>query len=280
MRIAAPGIGNAAPTALELLAWAAVMGLYLTEVRQLALRAADDGHAWNAASVWNLAAAGFAAYSAALAWRGWQGLSRAHRQVGLVCAAAAVVLLLVAGLSASGPYAMVLLQPRGAAYALFAAGLAVMVGLLGRRTVAGDGERLWMGPLTVAAHVAVLVLFTMEARDFWLLRGDRWFQDADQAWYARHATLSVGYAVYAIGLLAAGIARRRALLRIMALLLLAVTIGKVFMFDLRRIEAIWRVLSVFGLGLLLLAGSLLYHKYSRLLFGEQPPADRNGEGGS
>ena len=62
----------------------------------------------------------------------------------------------------------------------------------------------------------------------------------------------------------------------MALVLLAITIGKVFFYDLRKIEAIWRVLSFLGLGLLLMVGSLLYYKYGRRIFqtlGEKPEAD-------
>jgi uncharacterized membrane protein len=115
-------------------------------------------------------------------------------------------------------------------------------------------------------HVAALALFTLEAHDFWIVRSPGWFDDPEHGWYARHATLSVGYAVYAIAMLAVGIARRRTILRVLALVLLAVTIGKVFLFDLRRIEAIWRVLSFLGLGLLLMLGSLLYHKYGKQLF--------------
>jgi uncharacterized membrane protein len=36
-----------------------------------------------------------------------------------------------------------------------------------------------------------------------------------------------------------------------------------FIFDMQGVEAIYRVLSFIGLGLLLLAGSLLYHRYFR-----------------
>jgi uncharacterized membrane protein len=36
--------------------------------------------------------------------------------------------------------------------------------------------------------------------------------------------------------------------------------------DLSRLEALWRILSFLGLGLLLLAASFLYYKYRHIIF--------------
>jgi len=123
----------------------------------------------------------------------------------------------------------------------------------------------------VLVHVVVLVCFTLEAMDFWDARAHRWFPNEElHAWYARHATLSVGYALYALGLLAAGIRRRAKLLRVMALVLLGGTLAKVMLLDLSRLEALWRILSFLGLGLLLLAASFLYYKYRHIIFRTEP----------
>jgi len=156
---------------------------------------------------------------------------------------------------------------------LLAASLGIGVLAYGRRLPKESRERLVVGSLlAVLVHLVVLGCFTLEAQDFWEVRAVRWFPGAEMdAWYARQATLSVGYALYALALLAVGIVRRRALLRWLALGILVGTIAKVFVYDLSKVEAIWRILSFLGLGLLLLAGSLLYHKYRRVLFGN--PAD-------
>jgi len=129
--------------------------------------------------------------------------------------------------------------------------------------------------LGVLVHAVALVCFTLEAEDFWAARADTWFRHEElHAWYARHATLSVGYAVYALALLAAGIRHRRRMLRVLALVILGGTLAKVMLLDLSRLEAIWRILSFVGLGLLLLAASLLYHKYRRIIFpAEAAPAE-------
>jgi uncharacterized membrane protein len=62
-------------------------------------------------------------------------------------------------------------------------------------------------------------------------------------------------------------------LRLGGFSLLALTVGKVFLYDLSTLESLWRVLSFVGLGLLLLAGALVYQRM-------QPPeaSDLNHHG--
>ena len=62
-------------------------------------------------------------------------------------------------------------------------------------------------------------------------------------------------------MLTIGIARRSKLLRVMALLLLGLTIFKVFLFDLSSLEKLYRIISFIVLGAILLAVSFLYQRY-------------------
>ena len=62
-------------------------------------------------------------------------------------------------------------------------------------------------------------------------------------------------------MLTVGIARRSKLLRVMALLLLGLTIFKVFLFDLSSLEKLYRIISFIVLGAILLAVSFLYQRY-------------------
>ncbi len=86
---------------------------------------------------------------------------------------------------------------------------------------------------------------------------------------ARQVTLSIAWAAYAVVLLVAGIARRYPPVRYLAILLFAITIGKVFFVDLARLDRFYLISSVVGLGLLLLVASYLYQRF----VSDEPPAD-------
>lgn len=78
---------------------------------------------------------------------------------------------------------------------------------------------------------------------------------------AQQLSLSVVWAIYGGAMLTIGIARRSKLLRVMALLLLGLTILKVFLLDLSSLEKLYRIISFIVLGAILLAVSFLYQRY-------------------
>jgi uncharacterized membrane protein len=57
-----------------------------------------------------------------------------------------------------------------------------------------------------------------------------------------------------------GLVRDRAALRVGALALLGVTVGKVFLFDLASLTSLYRVGSCIALGVLLLAGAFAWQR--------------------
>ena len=65
---------------------------------------------------------------------------------------------------------------------------------------------------------------------------------------------------YGAGLMWTGFARRSALLRWQAILLIAATVIKVFCFDVLALDHGWRVLSFIILGMLLLGISYAYQR--------------------
>jgi uncharacterized membrane protein len=65
---------------------------------------------------------------------------------------------------------------------------------------------------------------------------------------------------YGAGLMWLGFARRSALLRWQAILLIAATVIKVFFFDVSALDHVWRVLSFIILGALLLGVSYAYQR--------------------
>jgi len=78
---------------------------------------------------------------------------------------------------------------------------------------------------------------------------------------AEQLSLSVVWTIYGGVLLTVGILRRNRLLRMMALLLLSLTIVKVFLFDLSSLDKVYRIISFVVLGAILLAVSFLYQRF-------------------
>jgi hypothetical protein len=78
---------------------------------------------------------------------------------------------------------------------------------------------------------------------------------------ARDLTMSIAWAAYALALLVAGTGLRAGALRWTSLALLLVTIAKVFLFDLGKLDGLHRVASLAGLALSLIAVSLFYQRF-------------------
>ena len=78
---------------------------------------------------------------------------------------------------------------------------------------------------------------------------------------AREMTLSVAWAVYATLLVVAGFRKRYPPIRYFAIALFVLTVLKVFVVDLSDLERIYRVLSVIGLGVMLLMSSYMYQRF-------------------
>lgn len=77
---------------------------------------------------------------------------------------------------------------------------------------------------------------------------------------AEAVSISAWLMVFAAALLTLGFVRRMAFIRWQGLGLLVFTIGKVFLYDLRNLTSIYRVLSFLCLGILLMAVSFAYQK--------------------
>jgi uncharacterized membrane protein len=115
----------------------------------------------------------------------------------------------------------------------------------------------------VAANVLTILLVSTEISFYW--RG-RETTDA-AADLARMASLSVAWGVYGIALIGVGIVRRYAPIRYLAIALLALTIGKLFLVDLYTLGGIYRIVGFIGLGVFLLLGAWLYQRYRDIILG-------------
>jgi uncharacterized membrane protein len=78
---------------------------------------------------------------------------------------------------------------------------------------------------------------------------------------ARDLTLSLAWTLYAVLLLAIGMARRSVVLRWVSLAFLVLAIGKVFLYDLGELRELYRVASLVGLAVSLLVVSVAYQRF-------------------
>jgi uncharacterized membrane protein len=162
--------------------------------------------------------------------------------------------------------------------------VAVMAVLAWRYPRAGGGTLPGArDTLVVAAHLLMLIVLSSEvdayfSRRAWetvgpLSPGGRGTVIVDvetAAELSRELSLSILWAVYAVGLVFAGIRRRYRPIRYLAILLFGFTILKVFFVDIARLDRVSKMLSVMGLGVLLLIASYLYQRV-RADAGRQTP---------
>jgi uncharacterized membrane protein len=77
----------------------------------------------------------------------------------------------------------------------------------------------------------------------------------------RDLVRSLAWGVYAVALLGLGIWRATPRLRLVSLVFLSLTVGKVFLYDLAMLTGLYRVLSFLALGLALIMVSMIYQRY-------------------
>ena len=114
----------------------------------------------------------------------------------------------------------------------------------------------------LAAAVSFWFVISVETHTFFVARAlaERVPEDAaHQRWLGQMA-LSVVWAVYAGALAAAGFIRRVSAIRWASLVLFALTIVKVMLVDIARLEQLYRIIVFFVLGVLLLLVAWAYHK--------------------
>ena len=78
---------------------------------------------------------------------------------------------------------------------------------------------------------------------------------------AQDLAMSLAWGLYALVLLAAGVARDVSGLRWVSLFILILTIGKVFLYDLGQLQDLFRVMSLLGLAVSLILVSLAYQRF-------------------
>ena len=125
-------------------------------------------------------------------------------------------------------------------------------------------ERYVFQALLVAANVVTIGVFSTEAIRFFDSQEAKLGTDF---FSAMHLTLTVLWAVYAIGIIVTGIAKQSSRMRLAGMALLAVPVAKLFVFDIFLLDKGYRIAAFVILGGLLLAIGLVYQRYSQAIRG-------------
>ena len=198
-----------------------------------------------------------AALAGGLTWLGVRERRAWIRGVGAALLAA-TALVAMAAQTAPLPTVHAVLLNRRALLGLFVVAVLVFFAWLHRRRDDPDvpHRRPSLAAAVVGANALLLFTLSMEIDAFWEFRRE---VTAD-AELARQMMLSATWAAYAAALTAAGIRRRYAPVRYLALAVFGATVLKVFLVDFSQLDSVYRIASSVVLGLLLLAASYLYQR--------------------
>ena len=156
-----------------------------------------------------------------------------------------------------------------ARFATFLVAIAIMAGIVAAGERYGsEGEMPFVKLAGVALNLLALVALTGEANDYfnrqitgtYQHRGPDIYSVNRQLEIARDFSFSAIWIVYGAALMVIGFWKRSAFIRWQAMVLLAVTIGKVFLYDSRELQQIYRILSFIALGVMLMTVSYAYHR--------------------
>jgi uncharacterized membrane protein len=116
----------------------------------------------------------------------------------------------------------------------------------------------------VGLNLLALIALTLEVSDYFSRRiteaGANRFAFYHQLALGRDFTYSAVWLVYGAALMTVGFRKRSAFVRWQALVLIAFTIGKVFVYDVSQLGGSYRILSFIALGAVLLGISFIYQR--------------------
>jgi uncharacterized membrane protein len=200
-------------------------------------------------------------YAAALVWVGVVIGDWRVRSSGIVLLAIAGAKALLVDLASPPPQFQLLLNPRMLAGASVIAAAYLSAWRLWRsRDDLRADERVLPAGLALAANAFTLLFVSFELWDYFG-RHEAFERGAS----ARQLALSIFWSIYALAAMSVGIWKRVKSVRLFAMALLYIAIAKVFLFDLRFLEQPYRIVSFFGLGVILLVVSLLYTRFEERL---------------
>jgi uncharacterized membrane protein len=176
---------------------------------------------------------------------------RAWLRVGGIALFTIAVVRTIGLLTEPAPVGQAVLFNARALSSIFVVALAYAIAWLHHRDPGAPDRAPGIAAPLIVAQIVTLVLLTSEITTYW---------GRYEGNLARQLMISVTWGAYSTALIVVGLWQRYAPIRYFAIVVLFVTIAKVFFLDLAELERIYRVLSVIVLGVLLLLTSYLYQR--------------------
>jgi uncharacterized membrane protein len=130
-----------------------------------------------------------------------------------------------------------------------------------RRDVESERERLARRLLYGLGTVLLFLLLNIEIADYFSVGPTLTFSFSGN--FARDMTYSIAWALFAFGLLLAGMRVRAKAVRYAGLALLIVTLAKLFLHDLGELNQLYRIGAFIGVALILIVASFVYQRFLR-----------------
>ena len=163
--------------------------------------------------------------------------------------------------------------PRGAwpivNWYLYTYGLAIVSLVAAARWLAPPRDRVLGSSapalLWTLATVLAFMLVNIQIADFFAEPGQRTLVFRFGDGFARDMTTSLAWALFALGLLVVGLMKQLPAARYCAIGLLGVTVLKLFLHDLARLEQLYRIGALVGVAVIAIVASFLYQRFSAVL---------------
>lgn len=159
---------------------------------------------------------------------------------------------------------------------LYAYGLAILALFAGARLTAPPRETVLgckVPPLfNTLGTILAFLLLNIEIADYFTSPGARSLAFQFSGNFGRDMTYTIAWALFALGLLGAGIWKKQRAARYAALALLSVTLLKLFFHDLDRLEALYRIGALFAVAVIAILASFAYQRFQPSNEKSPPPA--------
>ncbi|MDP9337295.1 MAG: DUF2339 domain-containing protein [Acidobacteriota bacterium] len=151
-----------------------------------------------------------------------------------------------------------------ARFATYVIAIAILAGIaaLGKQH-ASEKEKAFLPLAVVTLNLLALIALTWEAADYFyqqLAVTASYWPRYHQIFIVRSFTYSAIWLIYGTVLMAVGFRTRSAFVRWQALILIAFTTGKIFLYDMSQLGGSFRILSFIALGAVLLGISFIYQR--------------------
>lgn len=155
-----------------------------------------------------------------------------------------------------------------ARFATYLVAIAILGGIVaaGER-FASERERPFVQLAGIALNLLALRALTLEAGGYFARQLSMWYQTHPSDYigsqtivFEQRFSYSAIWLIYGAGLMMFGFWRRSAFVRWQALVLIAFTVGKVFLFDVSELQQGYRIVSFIALGAVLMGISYIYHR--------------------